>query len=180
MVLSSAPLLVSPDVSPGLVAQLAHRLHLFIPKPTQLHLNLPALEKLAGIFHLAVPDLAGVDFRLDSLSNPNAPPHELDIQTQTYSPDGSATFTGTWSPLGDPADAKPLFNTRLEYDPQGIHITFDFGPHHFDGHITLTRLGLFWHIDGNTDAAPGHVAGNQILTFRAIEFIQLAEHARLW
>jgi hypothetical protein len=160
---SSTSLFVSPDLPANLVGQLGHRLHLFIPQPTQLQLNLSLLEKLAHGLHLAVPDLAGVRFRLDSLSNPGTPVHELDIQSQTYNADGSASFTGTWSPLGDPANAKPVFNARLAYDAAGIHITFNFGPHSFDGHIT--RLGLFWHIDGVTDAAPGHVAGNQILPF---------------
>jgi hypothetical protein len=163
MALSGSPLLVSPDLPANLVGQLGHRLHLFIPQPTQFQLNPALLARLAHGLHLSVPDLAGVRFRLDSLSNPGTPAHELDIQTLSYNADGSAGFTGTWSPLGDPANAKQVFNARLAYDALGIHITFNFGPHSFDGHIT--RQGLFWHIDGNTDAAPGHVAGNQIISF---------------
>jgi hypothetical protein len=160
---SSTPLFVSQDLPANLVSHLGQRLHLFIPQPTQFQLNPALLARLAHGLHLSVPDLAGVRFRLDSLSNPGTPAHELDIQTLSYNADGSASFTGTWSPLGDPANAKQVFNARLAYDALGIHITFNFGPHSFDGHIT--RQWLFWHIDGTTDAAPGHVAGNQIISF---------------
>src|SRR5262249_10978390 len=117
MVPSSTPLLVAPDLSSNVVGQLGHRLHLFIPQPSQFQLNMSVLQRLAQGLHLTVPDLAGVNFRLDSVDPGNtSPPHELDIQSQTYNADGSVTFTGMWIPLnppgGDPeGSAKPVFNT---------------------------------------------------------------------
>jgi hypothetical protein len=169
---SRTSLLVTPDLPPDLVGQLGHRRHLFIPKPGQFQLNLSVLEKLAHGLQVSVPDLAGVRFRLEPLTDPSAPPSELDIQTQTYNADGSASFTGTWS---DPYTPTPtptaVFNARLAYDgtPGGIHITFSYSPYdpqysvRFDGHINSP--GVLWHIGGYLSNVPDYLAGNQIVRF---------------
>jgi hypothetical protein len=152
MVPSTTALLVTPDLPPDLLGQLGHRRHLFIPGPGQFQLDLSALKKLAHGLQVSVPDFAGVRFRLGSLGD-SRPPDELDIQTQTYNADGSASFTGTWSDPDIPTPTpSTVFNARLVYDTNGIHITFSYFPYapqspvQFDGHIT--SMGMGWQIRG--------------------------------
>jgi hypothetical protein len=158
-------------MSPDLGAQLTpaiqiHRpLRLFYPSVSQVNVtklnsNLIRLLRIRKLF-LAVPNFAGVNFDLKS-DNPGVNDHELDIQTQTYYASGAATFTGTWSPLGQPQNASFVTNTSMGWDSQGVHVTFAWanGTHTFDGHITA--VNGHWHIDGNTNAGPGHVSGDQI------------------
>jgi hypothetical protein len=170
LVPSAMSLLRSPVLNAGVFGQ-AHRpllhanplRHLFMPKVTQiggLKLNPRWLNFLRHArLVLAAPNLAGLRFDLKS-DNPTVMDHELDISTQTYNANGSATFTGQWSPLGQPANAKPTENGQLQWDSQGIHITFTWanGTHTFDGHITVVNGN--WHLDGQTNAGPGHVAGD--------------------
>src|SRR5262249_36579007 len=143
---------------------------LFIPGPGQFQLNLSVLKKLAHGLQVSLPDLAGVRFRLAPLTDPTAPPSELDIQTQTYNADGSASFTGTWNtPYTPTPTPTALFNARLAYDTKGIHITFSYIPYdpqypvQFDGHIT--NVGMGWHIGGYLSNVADYLVGNQIVRF---------------
>jgi hypothetical protein len=157
--LSPTPLLVSPGMSAGLVEHLAHRLHLFIPSPSQSLLDPSALVKLAHGLHLklAAPDLAGVSFHLWDPSIPQPHSWELDISTQTYNPDGTVDFTGRWGdstgqseplPPGDP-QAHPLTFGQMRQTPWGILTSFGWGggSRVFLGSITQGPGGG-WHITG--------------------------------
>jgi hypothetical protein len=167
--LSSAPLLVAPGMSAGLVDHLAHRLHLFVPSLAQSQLDPSALVKLAHGLHLnlATPDLAGVSFHLDSLSYPgNA--HELDIYTETYNPDGTAEFTGQWGDVSGgkseplpPGAGHPLLYGHMMQNFLGTFTAFSWAEGRFFlGYIT--RPGAYWHIGGDTSAGPGYVVGYEI------------------
>jgi hypothetical protein len=170
LVPSAMPLLRSPVLNAAVFGQ-AHRplfqfnplRHLFMPKITQVggfKLNPHWIRFLRQQrLVLGVPNLAGVRFNLKS-DNPTVMNHELDIFAQTYNANGSATFTGQWSPLGEPANAKPTENGLMQWDSQGVHITFTWanGTHTFDGHITVVNGN--WHLDGQTNAGPGHVVGD--------------------
>jgi hypothetical protein len=165
--LQTNPTLLGQQANPGLFKVLNNHKpqRLFIPSLSQVQFtrvssSLFRLIRLKRLL-LAVPNLAGVSFNLKS-DNPTVPDHQLDIQTQTYNTLGQASFTGLWSPAGQPQNAKPVDNGVLAWDAQGVHITFTWanGTHTFDGHIT--SVNGHWHIDGNTNAGPGHVSGDQI------------------
>jgi hypothetical protein len=120
----------------------------------------------------AIANLQGVLFSMTSLDNGTK--HQLLIQTQTNSPYGTATFTGTWS--GQNGGSSPVTGT-LTHDANGnIHITFSWGngTHSFDGTISVVHVGFItalwhYHIDGQVTVqgggGPGHVVGDAPINF---------------
>jgi hypothetical protein len=89
--------------------------------------------------------------------------HELLIQSETYNPDGSATFTGLWGKQNN--GGVPITDGALAFDATGVHITFTWaGNHSFDGHITN---GVVYQIAGlvtvTGGGGPGFIYGQQNL-----------------
>jgi hypothetical protein len=122
--------------------------------------------------------LAGVSFHLTSSTG--KPPHDLTIQTETYLPDGSATFTGTWAGGGANGKSHAISGT-LQLDANGnITIAFSWTngagtQNSFLG--TITRInnqgpaaaayayGNHYHLEGDVTTpvqggGPGHVSGD--------------------
>jgi hypothetical protein len=102
-----------------------------------------------------VADLTNISF---ALTDDNGVAHQLQIQTQTTNPDGSATFTGLW-------DGSEQVNGTLAYDASGnVHMTFAGSTDSFDGTVTTGAVG--YHLDGiltGSDGSSVHVAGDQLV-----------------
>jgi hypothetical protein len=100
-----------------------------------------------------VADLTNISF---ALTDDNSVAHQLQIQTQTANPDGSATFTGLW-------DGSEQVNGTLAYDASGnLQMTFAGNTDSLDGTVTTGAVG--YHLDGiltSSDGSSVHVAGDQ-------------------
>jgi hypothetical protein len=133
-----------------------------------------------------VPSLQGYSFHLTSSNG--KPAHDLYIKTESYLPDGSANFTGTWTgEKGGGVNA--ITDGSLHYDAQGnIAISFSWknGQNRLDGTITqisnrysrvsgASVFGSTYHLEGdvttgNPGGGPGHVSGDghRLLLFKGV------------
>ncbi len=150
---------------------------------TPVSSTLPANFVGAYRIYNPVANLEGLNFTLLSITDPSKPNHQLVIQTENWHyPTGNASFTGEW--IGDKnpngGTANPITGGSLSNGPNGtINISFSWnGDHTLTGTITWVPqtfvageyiaghyipghyLEAHWHLDGQTNAGPGHVEGD--------------------
>jgi hypothetical protein len=95
-----------------------------------------------------VTDLTGISF---ALTNDSGAAYQLQIQTQTAQPDGTATFTGLFDGFSSHV-APEVAGTLSQDDAGNIHIIFDCAHGYvFEG--TISGVPGAYHLDGSLTAA---------------------------